>query len=70
LRNEISFFFFFFFNIPHLLGQLCLSCLLAAMEELPNGPAAFGALNVCGAQQGKKYFNGGQNGQLILSKVA
>jgi hypothetical protein len=49
-------------------GQLCFSCLLNAMQELPNGPSAFGALAVCGQQQGKLYFNGGVNGQLIISK--
>jgi len=49
-------------------GQLCLSCLLNAMQELPNGESAYGALQVCGALQGKKYTNGGQNGQLILSR--
>lgn len=49
-------------------GQLCFSCLVTAMQDLPYGPEAYGALQVCGAQQGKTYFNGGQNGQLILSK--
>jgi len=49
-------------------GQLCLSCLINAMQTLPNGPAALGSLEICGTQQGKKYFNGGQNGQIILSR--
>jgi len=49
-------------------GQLCLSCLINAMEDFPNGESAFTALAVCGAGLGKQYFNGGNNGQLILSK--
>jgi endonuclease/exonuclease/phosphatase family metal-dependent hydrolase len=49
-------------------GQMCLSCLINAMQDLPNGESAFGALQICGQQLGKQYFNGGVNGQLILSK--
>jgi len=49
-------------------GQLCFSCLVTAMQDLPNGPDALEAMQICGAQQGKTYINGGQNGQLILSK--
>jgi len=49
-------------------GQLCFSCLVNAMQDLPSGPEAYGSLAICGQQQGKLYFNGGQNGQLILSK--
>jgi len=49
-------------------GQQCLSCLINAMQDFPNGESAFAAIEVCGAGLGKDYFNGGNNGQLILSK--
>jgi len=49
-------------------GQLCLSCLINAMQYLPNDESAKGSIQTCGEGNGVKYFVGGQNGQLILSK--
>jgi len=54
------------YQVPN--GMECLSCLINAMQYLPNDENAFGALEICGKGEGVKYFAGGQNGQLILSR--
>jgi len=50
------------------LNQLCAACLINSMEYLPQGDAAFAAIDICGRSQGPKYGHKGVNGQLILSK--
>lgn len=49
--------------------QPCFECIKNTMENVPSGdPGAFGAVGVCGADNGVKLSHQGNVGRLILSK--